>query len=143
MAVLGERSAMVVLRKVFLGVRRFDDIHRHSGVSRQVLSSRLAMLVDEGVLTTVAYRPAGARSRYEYRLTDRALELHPVLAALAQWGARWYSDPEGPAVELAHRECGAPVRAVLRCAAGHEDLPERDVAPRPGPGARPLDRPGS
>lgn len=138
MGVLGERSSVVVLREVFVGVRRFDDIHRHSGVSRQVLSNRLAMLVDEGLLTKVAYQAAGSRPRHEYRLTPKGLDLYPVLTALAQWGARWYSDPDGPAVQMVHRDCEAPVEASLQCAAGHRDLPVREVVPRPGPGALPL-----
>ena len=141
MAVLGERFSMVILREVFVGVRRFDDICRHSGVSRQVLSDRLATLVREGVLGKVTYRSAGARPRHEYRLTDKGLDLYPVLTALAQWGARYYSDPEGPAVQIAHRECGAPVSVVLRCDDGHDDLPVRDVVTRPGSGALLLNQP--
>jgi DNA-binding HxlR family transcriptional regulator len=141
MAVLGERFSMVILREVFLGIRRFDDIHRHSGVSRQVLSDRLAMLVSEGVLGKVAYRSAGSRPRHEYRLTAKGLDLYPVLTALAQWGARYYSDPEGPAVQIAHRECGAPVSVVLRCDDGHDELPVRDVVTQQGSGALLLDRP--
>lgn len=136
MAVLGERYAVVVLREVFSGVRRFEDIRRHTGVSRQVLADRLGSFVEEGVLERTAYREVGSRQRFEYRLTEKGLGLYPVLAALAAWGERYYSDPEGPAVRIVHRECGEPVEVVLRCAAGHDDLAPRSVAPRPGEGAR-------
>jgi DNA-binding HxlR family transcriptional regulator len=50
MAVLGERWTFVVLREVFNGVRRFDDMRAHTDVPRQVLANRLALLVDEGIL---------------------------------------------------------------------------------------------
>ncbi len=136
--VFGDRSSLVVIREVFNGVRRFDDMQRHSGVNRQVLSNRLAHLVDEGILRKVPYQPEGSRVRHEYRLTRKGLDLYPVLTALAEWGARYVADPEGPAVEMAHRDCGAEVHAVLVCDEGHRLDDVRDVVPRPGPGGRRL-----
>ncbi|WP_370250502.1 winged helix-turn-helix transcriptional regulator [Nocardioides sp.] len=138
MAVLGERATLVVLREVFNGVRRFDDMQRHSGVSRQVLSNRLALLVEHDILQREPYRSDGGRVRHEYRLTPKGLDLYPVLAAVADWGARYYAGPEGPPVELAHRDCGGVVHTRLECEHGHL-LEQREVAPRPGPGARPFE----
>jgi len=135
MAILGERATIEVLREVFNGVRRFDDMHRHSGVARQVLSNRLAMLVDEGILRRVPYRPEGARVRHEYRPTAKGLDLYPILTAMADWGARYVVGPEGAPVEMAHRGCGSRVHAVLECESGHRLDDPRDVAPVPGPGA--------
>ncbi len=137
MAVLGERSTLVVLREVFNGVRRFDDMQRHSGVSRQLLSSRLALLVEHDILRREPYRPDGGRLRHEYRLTAKGFDLYPVLAAVSDWGTRYYAGPEGAPVELAHRGCGAQVHAGLACDDGHPITEPRDVAPRPGPGVRP------
>jgi DNA-binding HxlR family transcriptional regulator len=134
MAVLGERSTLIVLREVFNGVRRFDDMQRHSGVNRQVLSTRLATLVDAGILRKVPYQSEGSRQRHEYRPTQKGLDLYPVLTALAEWGAQYLADPEGPAVEMSHRDCGAKVRPVLTCDDGHVIEDYRDVVPRPGPG---------
>ncbi|MEV0731683.1 MULTISPECIES: helix-turn-helix domain-containing protein [Polymorphospora] len=136
MAILGERWTVVVLREVFNGVRRFDDMRERTGIPRQVLTNRLAGLVGQGVLRREPYREPGARLRHEYRLTDKGLDLWPVLVAVLEWGDRYLADPEGPPLETAHRDCGAPVRAVLRCAAGHEVADPREVLPRPGPGAR-------
>lgn len=138
MAVLGERWTFVVLREVFNGVRRFADIQRHSGIPRQVLSDRLAMLVDEGVLDRRPYRPPGGRERHEYRLTAKGFDLYPVLAAIADWGARYLADPPGPPVEIEHRGCGALVHAELVCEQGHRIEDRREAAPRPGPGALPA-----
>jgi len=135
LAVFGDRQTMVVIREVFNGVRRFDDMQKHSGVNRQVLSNRLAHLVDEGILRREPYQAEGSRVRHEYRLTQKGLDLYPVLTALANWGAQYVADPEGPAVEMAHRDCGAKVRPVLTCEVGHVIENYRDVVPRPGPGA--------
>ena len=126
---------MVVIREVVNGVRRFDDMQKHSGVNRQVLSNRLAHLVDEGILRRVPYQPEGSRARYEYRLTQKGLDLYPILTALAEWGEQYVAGPEGPAVEMAHRGCGARVHAVLVCDADHRLDDFRAVAPRPGSGA--------
>jgi DNA-binding HxlR family transcriptional regulator len=136
---VGEKWSLLVLREVFSGVRRFDDLRRRIGAPRQVLSARLATLVDAGVLRRQPYQEPGRRTRYEYRLTAAGMDLYPVLVALMRWGDRHLDQPTGgPNVELDHRDCGEPVDVVLRCRAGHELGSARDVRPRPGPGARLL-----
>jgi len=136
MAVLGEKSTMVVLREVFNGVRRFADMHERTGIPRQVLTNRLASLVEHGLLRREPYQEPGARIRHEYRLTAKGFDLYPVLIAVKEWGDRYLAEPEGPPLEMVHRDCGAEVRAELRCAGGHVLREYRDVLPRPGPGAR-------
>ena len=138
MEVLGERWTMVVLREVFNGVRRFDDMRRHSGIPRQVLTNRLALLVDAGILRREPYREPGQRERHEYRPTDKGFDLYPVLVAVRAWGDRYLADPEGSPVEFEHVDCGEQVDVVLRCRAGHEVTGRRDVATRPGPGVHPF-----
>lgn len=135
MAVLGERWTFVVLREVFNGIRRFDDMRVRTAIPRQVLTDRLSLLVDHGILRKVAYQPPGQRSRFEYRLTDKGLDLYPVLVAIARWGDRHLADPAGPPVEFTHRDCGQPVTVAMRCADGHEVDEPREVVPCPGPGA--------
>jgi DNA-binding HxlR family transcriptional regulator len=135
MAVLGERWTFVVLREVFNGIRRFEDMRVRTAIPRQVLTDRLSLLVDHGILRKVAYQPPGQRSRFEYRLTEKGLDLYPVLVAIAQWGDRYLADPDGPPVEFAHRDCGRPVTVAMRCADGHDIDEPHDVVPRPGRGA--------
>jgi DNA-binding HxlR family transcriptional regulator len=136
--ILGERSTFLVLREAFNGVRRFDDMQHRTGMPRQVLSQRLARLVAEGLLRKVPYREGGQRSRTEYRLTEKGLDLHPVLVALMEWGDRYEIGTEGPQVLLRHRDCGEPVALRMSCAAGHVLESARDVTPVPGPGARKI-----
>ena len=142
MAILGERWTFVVLREVFNGVRRFDDIKRHSGIPRQVLSNRLALLVEQGVLRREPYQDPGERARHEYRLTEKGFDLYPVLVAISDWGDRYLADPEGPPVAFAHRDCGDLVHAEVRCAKGHLVEQPRDIAPRPAAGARAFEPAG-
>lgn len=137
MRILGEKWTVVVLREVFLGVRRFDDLRVRTQIPRQVLTNRLATLIEAGLLRREPYQEPGARVRDEYRLTTKGLELYPVLVALRDWGDRYLADPDGPPLVTTHRDCGAVVHTELRCEAGHA-VAYRDVIPRPGPGVRPL-----
>jgi DNA-binding HxlR family transcriptional regulator len=134
--VVGEKWTLLVLREAFYGVRRFDDFAHALGCARNILSARLNTLVAEGLLRREPYREAGQRSRVEYRLTDKGMELLPVLVALMQWGDRWVGDPDGPPVEITHRDCGEPVAVSMICAAGHGPLTARDTRADPGAGAR-------
>jgi DNA-binding HxlR family transcriptional regulator len=136
--IIGERQTFLVLREAFNGVRRFDDMQRRTAMPRQVLSDRLARLVDEGLLGKVPYQDSGQRRRYEYRLTGKGLDLYPLLVALMAWGDQYAAGPEGPPVQLRHRDCGEPVELRLSCRAGHSLDSARDVTPLPGPGARKI-----
>jgi DNA-binding HxlR family transcriptional regulator len=135
--VVGDRQTFLILREVLTGVRRFSDILELSGLSRQVLSDRLTKLVDEGLLRRHTYQAPGSRPRAEYRLTEKGFDLLPVVLALLEWGNRYEVGPDGPLVKYEHRDCGAEIRLVPRCEAGHDVMEPRDAMPRPGPGARP------
>ena len=143
MEILGERWTVEVLREVFNGIRRFDDIKRHSGIppasaqqpARAPSSSRVC-------LRREPYQDPGERARHEYRLTEKGFDLYPVLVAIADWGDRYLADPEGPPVAFAHRDCGDLVHAEVRCAKGHLVEQPRDIAPRPAAGARAFEPAG-
>src|SRR5229473_3621083 len=104
LAIVGEKWTFLVLREAFNGVRRFDQMQRRTRAPRQILSERLGRLVAEGLLRKVPYQEAGQRARHEYRLTDRGLDLFPLLVALLEWGNRYAASAAGPLVELSHRD---------------------------------------
>jgi DNA-binding HxlR family transcriptional regulator len=132
---VGERWTFLVLRDVFLGLHRFEELQRDLGIARNVLSARLERLVAEDVLTKVPYseRPP----RYEYRLTDKGLDLWPAIVELLRWGDR-HAAPNGPPVILRHEGCGGELGERRVCTRCGEPLGAREVRPEPGPGALPL-----
>lgn len=143
--VVGDWWTMLILRDVFLGVRRFDEIQGRLGLSRNVLTQRLELLVEHEVLHRVRYQEHPVR--HEYRLTDKGRDLWPVLDAMRRWGDTWAA-PDGPPVELVHEPCGERTHAVMCCAACGEPLALSQVRAVPGPGAtddgplrKPLARP--
>jgi DNA-binding HxlR family transcriptional regulator len=128
----------MIMREAFFGTRRFDDFLTRVGVSSGVLAARLRDLVSEGLLEKRPYQEPGSRVREEYRLTDKGRGLVPALVALIDWADDWLVGPEGSTVTLRHRDCDAPVRAALICAAGHDVTAARDMVAAPGPAARPA-----
>ena len=130
--VLGDRWTLLVIRDAFLGVHRFDDFQRDLGVARNVLSDRLARLVDEGLLERHRYQERP--ERFEYRLTAKGRELYPVLVTLMQWGDR-HTAPGGAPVLLRHRSCGHLSDPTLVCSHCGEEIDPREMQPEPGPGA--------
>ncbi len=116
---LGEKWTLLIVREAWYGVGRFADFERTLGCARNLLADRLHMLVAEGVLTTEPYREPGSRTRQRYVLTAKGKELLPVLVALREWGDRHLAGPEGPPVQLDHRDCGGRVVLQMRCSADH------------------------
>jgi len=131
--VLGDRWTILVMRDAFMRVRRFEDFQRNLGIARNVLTDRLGRLVEEGILERVPYhdRPA----RFEYRLTEKGVDLWPVMIALLQWGDRYYSAETGPPRVIRHRGCGGEITRHLTCGACGAELGPRDVVAESGPGA--------
>jgi DNA-binding HxlR family transcriptional regulator len=138
LTVVGDKWTFVVLREVFNGIRRFDDMRLRTNIPRQVLSGRLARLVSQGLLRRVPYQEPNQRQRFEYRLTQKGLDLYPIMVALNEWGTAYYADAQGSPLAFGHRDCAGEVDLTLRCSEGHEIANVRDVVPRPGPGARRL-----
>ena len=136
LTVVGEKWSLLVLREAFLGVRRFADFQRVLGAPKAVLTDRLNTLVDQDVLRRVPYQAPGERQRREYRLTQKGIDLHPVLVALMRWGDQYLAEDGDVPLELQHRDCGESVRLALVCDAGHELSGAREVRPRPRVHAR-------
>jgi DNA-binding HxlR family transcriptional regulator len=130
--VIGERWSLLIVRDVMNGNRRFGEMQRSLGVARNVLSSRLQRLVDEGILERRAYQESPPR--HEYFLTEKGLDLWPALIALQGWGDRHSAGPEGPPMVLVHKECGGPVSDRGICRSCGEVLNARDATAVPGPG---------
>jgi DNA-binding HxlR family transcriptional regulator len=131
---VGERWTVLILRDVFLGRRRFDEMADNLKIARNVLTQRLQRLVEEGVLEKVAYQERP--ERFEYRLTDKGLDLWPVMITLMQFGDRYYA-PDGPPVVITHRDCGGTMDAHRICDRCGAKLTAKQVRAHAGPGAIP------
>ena len=132
LAVAGEPWSPLVIRDVFVGINRFDDLQRDLGISRKVLAERLRHLVEAGMLER---RPYSERPpRHEYVLTRMGSEFMDVLMAMVAWGDRWTAGDAGPPVLRRHRGCGEVTRIELRCAQCGELVTSSDVEVEPGPG---------
>jgi DNA-binding HxlR family transcriptional regulator len=111
--VIGEGWTILVLRDVFRGIRRFDELQRDLGIATNVLTARLKRLVDEGLLERRRYeqRPP----RYEYHLTAKGRDLYPVLIGLVNWGDKYLAGASGPPRVMVHEACGKATSPVLVC----------------------------
>ena len=122
---VGERWTMLIVREILYGRRRFSQMQRGLGIARNVLASRLDRLVDEGILERRPY--SEHPERHEYFLTEKGLDLWPIMIALMQWGDRYAPQPGGPPVRILHKDCGGEMddhRICDRCGAR---LSVRDV----------------
>jgi DNA-binding HxlR family transcriptional regulator len=129
--VVGERWTLLIIRDVLLGLHRFDELQESLGIARNVLTDRLNRLVDEGVLERVLYseRP----ERYEYRLTEKGLDLNIALTALRQWGDDYLSE-RPPRLQLRKTDKKPVVAAIVP--KGTRSLRTDELVTLPGPGAK-------
>jgi DNA-binding HxlR family transcriptional regulator len=133
--IVGERWSLLIVRDAFFGVRRFSDFAGHLDIPRAVLTERLGHLVREGVLR----REPGPGRRSEYALSEKGLDLWPVVRALTAWGDT-YCAPRGPRRLFTHDGCGGAIATDGRCARCAADVAITDTLLSPGPGYEPPSR---
>ncbi|MFD3404435.1 winged helix-turn-helix transcriptional regulator [Kribbella sp. NPDC058693] len=130
--VMGEPWSPLILRDIWVGMARFEQIQADLGISRKVLTERLNHLVDRGVLER---RPYDKRPRYEYVLTGKGLELMDVLMVMVAWGDKWLAGEAGPPVLYRHHACGEISHVELSCLHCGKPMHANDIDVLPGPGA--------
>jgi DNA-binding HxlR family transcriptional regulator len=137
MDVIGEPWSPLIVRNIYIGIGRFDQLQQSLRISRKVLAERLRWLTETGVLERREYssRPA----RYEYELTDKGLELFEVLMVMVRWGDKWLAGEEGPPALYRHHACGKISHVELRCSECGEPMRATDIDVLPGPGSEPRD----
>lgn len=127
LSVLGDRWTMLILRNAFMGLRRFDDFQENLGVTRHVLSERLKRLVEHEILVKVAY--VDRQERYEYRLTEKGLDLYPILLTMVVWADKWMDEGLGAPMVYQHTVCGHEFTPVLVCSECQQAVNARQVKP--------------
>ncbi|MFF5209486.1 winged helix-turn-helix transcriptional regulator [Streptosporangium sp. NPDC000396] len=129
LAILGDRWVLLILQRAFLlRIRTFAGWRGSLGISESVLATRLKELVEHGIFELSAYRDG--RTRYEYRLTERGLELWALLVAIHSWERDWADRGLSP---LMHNLCGEDARPYLGCGTCREPMSARDTHTEQGP----------
>jgi DNA-binding HxlR family transcriptional regulator len=138
LSIVGERWSLLVMREALLGRRRFAEMKRNLGVASNILTDRLEVLVEYGLLERRLYQEHP--ESYEYVPTRKGLDLNPTILALMSWGDRYASPAAGPPRVPVHTKCGHDADPELRCGHCGEPLHTAELQVRPGPGANDRQR---
>jgi DNA-binding HxlR family transcriptional regulator len=125
LALLADRWSFLIIREVYAGVHRYGQLQRNLGIARNILADRLAKLVEHGLFERVRYRTDP--DWYEYRLTERGLDLYPTILAFFRWADVHYGDPDRPATKIRHSACGQLTHPLLVCSECREPIGPKDV----------------
>lgn len=118
--IIGDRWTFMVMRETFFGVRRYDTFQQNLGVATNILSNRLQILVDKGLLRRQVYRKKPLR--YEYRQTPMGADLYGAYLTMIAWADRWLSGERGPPLVLTHKRCGKDFSAEVVCSYCNERM---------------------
>lgn len=133
MDMAGEPWSPLIVRNIFIGINRFDQLQQNLGISRKVLADRLRTLAGAGVLERREY--SSSPVRHEYVLTEMGLDLVEVLMVMVRWGDRWLVGQAGPPVLYRHRACGQISHAELHCSECGQPMGPAGIDVLPGPGS--------
>ncbi len=123
--IIGDRWTGMLLAAIWFNQHRYDDIAAAIGIATNILSDRLKMLTATKVLERRAYRSNPVR--YEYRMTEKGLDLYGATIMLHQWSNRWLVGSKGATLRLEH-SCGAPLKCTVACEICSEQLQPHDVS---------------
>jgi DNA-binding HxlR family transcriptional regulator len=133
--VVGQRWTPLILRDLFAGMTRFEDLRRDLGIASNVLTARLEDLERHGIVERREYQHTPVR--HDYALTAKGRDLYPVIATLVAWGDKWLAGSNGPPALIVHTECGHATTAKTVCAECGRELNAANVLAEAGPGAKP------
>jgi DNA-binding HxlR family transcriptional regulator len=131
--IIGEGWTILIIREVYFGTRRFEDFQRQLSIARNILSSRLKKLCENGILDRVLIKQGG--KRHEYVLTRKGKELMPLLVALTQWGDKWFPGENAEPIIFMDKEYREPIADIKVYSSRGRQLRPRDIMVVAGPGA--------
>jgi DNA-binding HxlR family transcriptional regulator len=131
-AVIGDRWSLMILRECFLRKRRFEAFQSSLGITRHLLAERLKKLVRFGVLRRIPYMESP--KRYEYILTQKGLDLYPIVMSIVHWGNVHMVDSRGKPLLHEHKNCGKMFDPIMVCSECGGPLNAKEVHVHPGPG---------
>lgn len=125
MEILGDRWIIFIIREAFFGVKYYDEFMSNLGIATNVLTDRLKWLVENGILET--HKDKKDARRKMYVLTEKGLDLFPIILAFIKWGDRWLADESGPPLILNHTKCGHNLKPVMCCENCRETIDPKEV----------------
>ncbi len=132
--ILGERWALLIIRDAMFGAKRFGQFERSLGIARNILTSRLNMLIEEGILEK---RPSAETNHDEYVLTQAGRDLEPVLLAITHWGDKYRPNPKGTRLVFKDKETGVPIQPIHAITEDGKALQPGELTAEIGPGGQP------
>ncbi len=129
---IGDWWTPLILRDLFLGLTRFDELVEDLGISRNLLTRRLSALMRKGIIEREAYQTRPVR--FAYKLSEAGADFVPVLLALTKWGDRWAQPPQGRPIQFLHTRCNCTFTPRIVCSECGEDIVAIDVRGLGGPG---------
>ncbi len=135
LAEIGEAWTMLILRNAFHGMRRFEHFEKSLGIATNTLADRLKKLTEADIL--LRQRSPEDGRIFEYRLSEKGLDLYPVIVSLLHWGERWRGESKGPRLRLIEKASGKAISPMAVRSVDGRPLNPRDVKPVAGPAADP------
>ncbi|WEK46144.1 MAG: helix-turn-helix domain-containing protein [Candidatus Andeanibacterium colombiense] len=136
---IGDRWAFLIIRDLYFGLSRYDELRESTGIPAATLAARLKHLVQSGIAERARYQERPPRDAY--RLTAKGRDLWKVNIALREWGDRWDATGHGaPSIETIDRETGRALQIAVVDRETGKVVPLERVELRPGPGADPAVR---
>ncbi|MBL4680894.1 MAG: helix-turn-helix transcriptional regulator [Pseudomonadales bacterium] len=129
--VIGERWTLLILRDIFFGVKRFSQFEKSLDIAKNILAVRLNRLVDEGILLK---QSSNEGSHPEYKLTDKGLDLQPILLSMTHWGDKHKPNSKGQRLIFVENRTGQPIRTMSVVSKEGKKLNPREVKATLGPG---------
>jgi DNA-binding HxlR family transcriptional regulator len=126
--IVGEWWSLLIIRDIFIGIRRFNALRNHLGIARNMLSRRLQHLEESGI----TYKLTLENGNVEHRLTEAGIALYPILLAFVKWGDEWVVGNKPPSL-FVHNSCGHTIKAQVVCDHCGEELTAHNVSQQPGP----------
>lgn len=129
----GDWWTLLIVRDAFFGIRRFSDFQQNLGIAKNILTDRLARLVDQGIMVRVDAGQSG--HRYEYELSDKGEALLPVLTALRDWSDTWVFGKGLEPLIVTDRKSGKRIQKIKVLSSDGRALTRKDLQSKAGPGA--------
>ncbi len=123
--IMGDRWSSLILRSIYTGINRFDDIRTDTAIATNILSERLGWLTEIGLIRQEQY--SDSPPRHEYRLRRKGVDYYHALLMLMRWGDTYFVAPEGPPLLLTHEPCGKNLDAEVICSECREPIDFHDV----------------